>query len=465
MTTETTAAGAGRADAGPRLALGGLVARFLGRHQYVACVGLFYLYMLVPARVQEMLAVFRLAAPPAAIAFGLGYPSFTILDLAMLTLGGVVLASSPRRRTRGTTNWSLIIYVSLCVLCAAAAWVFYQLGVVPAPYGDSVLSALRVLAASVLFAATPGDSRVQARHLQNALALLFLTSFALNLAGFANTATSSNEAGRLNVAGLDFTTTSYFGCVLALSALTRSRGVRLLVLFGAGLLGVGMGGSRNAVALFIPALALVTLQRYTLRRQTIAAFSAAAVVLLPLALGAPLVIGKLPLVNRSLDDVVYYRTPQVLSPLALSTFPGVGRLSVTEPAIIGRINTWASGIELLRRSSGVPLGSDWTVQQGLAPLGVPSHAHSGYLQTALKFSLLAVFLWASWVWAAWSGLRVRSPHSAIIVFLLVSLLFDYWLLVTKATFLLFAFIRLDHLWRAGHAAPAAARAPAGALAP
>jgi hypothetical protein len=422
---------------------------------------MFYLYMLAPARVQGKLAVFRLAAPPAATAFGLGYPYFTILDLAMLALGGVVLASSRRRRPRDATNWSLIIYVSLCVLCAAAAWVFHQFGIVPAPYGDSVLSALRMLAAYVLFAAIPCDFRSRIRHLQNALALLFLTSLALNLAGFANPATSSNEAGRLNVSGLDFATTSYFGCVLALSALTLSRGLRLLVLFGVGLLGIGMGGSRNAVAIFIPVLALVTLQRYTLRRQAIAAFSAAAIVCLPLALGAPFVIEKLPLVNRSLDDLVYYRTRPVLTPLALSTFPGVGRLSLTEPAIVGRINTWASGIELLRRSRGVPLGSDWLVQQSLAPLGVPSHSHSGYLQTALKFSVLAVFLWASWAWAAWSGLRMRSPHSAILVFLLVSLIFDYWLLVNKAAFLLFAFIQLDALWRANRAALSGVGAPAG----
>ena len=465
MTTETTAAGARTADAGPRFADGGFALRLLARHQYVACVSLFYLYMLAPSRVQEELALFRLAAPPAATAFGLGYPSFTILDLAMLVLGGVVLAGSRRRRALGATNWSLIIYVSLCILCAAAAWAFHRLGVAPAPYGDSALSALRVLAAYVLFAAIPCDSRARARHVQNGLALLFLTSLALNLAGFANPATSSNEAGRLNVSGLDFTTTSYFGCVLALSALTLSRGLRLLVLFGVGLLGVAMGGSRNAVAIVIPALALVTFQRYTLRRQTIAAFSAAAIVLLPLALGAPLAIEKLPLLRRSLDDSVYYRTRPVLTPLARSTFPGVGRLPMDEPAIIGRINTWASGVELLRRSRGVPLGSDWTVQQGLAPLGVPSHAHSGYLQTALKFSLLAVILWASWAWAAWSGLRARSPYSAVIVFLLLSLCVDYWLLVTKATFLLFAFIRLDDLWRADHAAPAAVRASADAQAP
>ncbi len=464
MTTETTGAGAGTADAGPHFALGGFGAGLLGRHRYVACVGLFYLYMLAPARVQEQLAVFRLTAPPAATAFGLGYPSFTILDLAMLALGGVVLASSRRRRPRGATNWSLIVYVSLCVVCAAAAWVFYQFGVVPAPYGDSVLSALRVLAAYVLFAAIPGDSGVRARHLQNALALLFLTSLALNLVGFANPATPSNQAGRLTAAGLDFSTTSYAGTALALTALTVGRGPRQVVLFAIGIIGLLMGGGRNAIVVFLPALALVTFQRYTLRRETVGAFSVAAVLLVPLALAAPFVAERLPLLNRSLDDAVYYRKPQALTALARSTFPYIDRIPITDPAFVGRVNVWATSLDLLRRSQGVPFGSDWLAQQQLAPLGVPSHSHNGYLQTALKFGPLVVGLWAAWFLAAWRGLRARSPYSAVIVFLLLSLCVDYWLLVTKATFLLFAFLLLNGVWLAERAPRAGARAPAGAAA-
>jgi hypothetical protein len=426
---------------------------------------MFYLYMLAPARVQDKLAVFRMAAPPAATAFGLGYPYFTILDLAMLALGGVVLASSRRRRTRDATNWSLIVYVSLCVLCAGASWVFAQLGVLPTAYWDGPLSALRVVAAYVLFASIPGDSGVRARHLQNALALLFLTSLALNLVGFANPATPSNQAGRLTAAGLDFATTSYAGTALALTALTVGRGPGQVVLFAIGMVGLLIGGGRNAIVVFIPALALVMFQRYTLRRETVAAFSVAAVLLLPLALAAPFVAERLPLLNRSLDDSVYYRKPQALTALARSTFPYVDRIPITDPAFVGRVNVWATSLDLLRRSQGVPFGSDWLVQQSLAPLGVPSHSHNGYLQTALKFGPLVVGLWAAWFLAAWRGLRARSPYSAVIVFLLLSLCVDYWLLVTKATFLLFAFIGLDDLWRAEHAAAAAARAPAGAPAP
>jgi hypothetical protein len=465
MTTDATTSQAASVSARPTSALWSLVARVRLPDVSLVCVGVFYLYMLVPARIQERIAVFRLPAPPAATAYGLGYPYLTVLDLVMLALGGFVLMLSGGRRPRGATNWSLSIYVSLCVLCAAASWAFSQLGVVPTSYWDGPLSALRVVAAYVLFAAVPGDSTARARHLQNGLALLFLTSFALNLAGFANPATPSNQAGRLTAAGLDFATTSYVGAALALTALTVSRGPRQVMLFAAGMVGLLMGGGRNAIVVFIPALALVTFQRYTLRRETVAAFSVAAVLLLPLAFAAPFVTERLPLLNRSLDDPFYYRRPQVLTALARSTFPYVDRIPLTDPAFVGRVNVWATSLDLLRSSHGVPFGSDWLVQQQLARLGVPSHSHNAYLQTALKFGPLAVCLWAAWFLAAWRGLRARSPYSAAIVFLLLSLCVDYWLLVTKATLVLFVFIGLDDSWRADHANSAAVRTPAGAPAP
>jgi hypothetical protein len=464
MTTDATARGAAADRAGADFALRHLAARFPLRYLHAGCIAVFYLYMLAPARVQEKMAVFRLEAPPAAAAFGLGHPYLTILDLGMLALGGVVLTLTGGRRPTGATNWSLAIYVALCALCATVPWATSQLGLGPPSYWDSPLSALRVVAAYTLFAAISWDFRTLSRHLQNALALLFLTSFALNLAGFANPGTPSNEAGRMTASGLDFATTSYLGGALALSALTLCRGPRQLALFALGMLGLGMGGGRNAIVAFVPALALVTIQRYTLRRETVAAFSIAAVLLLPLTLMAPLVIERLPLLSRSLDDSVFYRQRPELTTLARSTFPGVDRLPLTDPAVVGRINVWATGIDLVRSSRGVPLGSDWLVQQQLAPLGVLSHSHNAYLQTALKFGPLAACLWAAWIWAAWKGLRTRSPLGAVILFLLLSLSLDYWLLVTKATFLLFAFIRIDDLWRADRAARADVRAPAGAAA-
>jgi hypothetical protein len=464
MTTDATASGAASVSARTKSALWSLAARVRLRHLSLACVGVFYLYMLVPARVQDTIAVFRLPMPPAAAAYSLGYAYLTVIDLVMLALGGFMLILFSGRRPRGATNWSLLFYVSLCVLCAAASWVFSQLGVFPTAYWDGPLSALRVIAAYLPFAAIQGDSRARARHLQNALALLFLTSVALNLAGFANPATPSNQAGRLTASGLDFATTSYAGAALALTALTMSRGPRQVVLFAIGMIGLLMGGGRNAIVVFIPALALVTFQRYTLKKETVAAFSVAAVLLVPLAFAAPFVTERLPLLNRSLDDRVYYRQPQVLSALARSTFPYVDRIPLTDPAFVGRVNVWATSLDLLRSSHGVPLGSDWLVQQQLAPLGVPSHSHNAYLQTALKFGPLAVCLWAAWFLSAWRGLRARSPYSAAIAFLMLSLLLDYWLLVTKATFVLFAFILLDGLWLADRATRTDAPAAAGAAA-
>jgi len=420
-------------------------------HQLVILGGLtlFYISMIMPARLQVTMSVVTLSPPANAVAYGVGYPYFTILDAVMLAWGlAFWFLTGAFRRTHSS---AVLVYVGVSLLSAVIAGYRYSVGLESDFFMDGVLGAVRLLAAYAVFASVPSSEARWARRLQNALAILFVVSLFLNHAGFQQAGTYSNEAGRLTASGFDFATTSYFGGVLVLSALTMAQGRRRWVLVCAGLVGLAMGGGRLALTIALPTIAFTVLRSRPVIRRTLirigligAALAVIAVVTLPSLLE------RIPTFRRSIDDAVYYVKPSELSVIAERYFPLLRSAGITHPAVLGRFNVWASALQLLDDRHWQPAGSDWRVQQGLELLGVPSHSHNGYLQTALKFGPLAFLVWVPLAGTTWRGLRRRSPYGLILLFLLLSLAFDYWMLVAKALFLLYAFAALNDRWLAEH---------------
>jgi hypothetical protein len=402
---------------------------------------LFYIYMLIPARLQEIISIFSLNEPEVAKLYGVGYAYLPALDVVILAY--VLLRQVFRKSRPKVKNWSVVTYVAASVLCGLLLWGRFALGAEHEMFWDGLLAALRLVAIYGLFTTIPGNAQLWGRRLQNGLALLIVTSLLLNFMGFANPDTPSNEAGRLNAAGLDFTTTSYLGWALVLSSITLSAGRRQALLIACGILGGFMGGARNATVLFL--VCLVWLFFLQWRRMALLV-SGLAIIPLTVAIWFPGVVSRLPAFRRTLDYDVFYQSQVMPNDAALQRFSFLKDLPLSDPAIVGRFNTWAGALELLGDLKGMPLGSDWYAQQELKPYGVPSHSHNAYLQALLKFSVLAIpIVIALWV-SAWRGIRLHSPYGMTVMFLTASMFVDYWLLVIKATFLFFAFVGLNDSW-------------------
>jgi hypothetical protein len=432
------------AGAGPAAARLGAASLRLG---LAVGVGLFYLYMLLPARLQESISLLVLAAPENALLYGVGYPYFTILDAVMLAWG--IASWVTARGRRHVRSVAVLAYVGVSLACAVIAYQRYTVGQEASFYWDGALGAVRLLAVYAVFAGTPGRESNWSRRLQDALAVLFLSSLALNLAGFGNRATLSNEANRMTASGLDFATTSYFGAVLALSAITGSAGRRRQALVVVGLVGVAMGGGRNALVIGVLTLGVMMLQGSVQVPRVVMRFALGAVALSLVALVLfPQVLARIPALQRQRDDAAYYQRRPELTPMSLRYFPFLRRSNLSEPATVGRVNTWASALALLEDRRWEPASSDWSVQKELDRFNVPSHSHNGYLQSALKFGPLAALVWLPLFVSAWRGVRARSPHGPILFFLLLSLMVDYWMLVGKALFLLYAYAGLNDAWLA-----------------
>ena len=413
-------------------------------------IALFYAYMLMPARLQETISVVTLDIPEMAVAYGVGYPYFTVLDAIMLAWGLAAWAIFSGRRQG--ISMAMLAYVGVSLAAAGIAYYRFAAGIEEAVFWDGVLGAVRLLAAYAVFAALPSSEARWGRRLQDALAVLFVMSLLLNLAGFQNRSTFSNEAGRLTASGFDFATTSYFGVALILTAITISHGRRRQLLIAIGLIGVAMGGGRIAAAMAALTLGVMMLQGRPRTARLAVKLALGGVVLAVIVVAiVPELLERIPTLRRQQDDAAYYQNPPQLSPEALNYFPFLRSWGLNEPAVIGRFNTWAAAIQLVQERKWQPAGSDWRVQQGLALHGVPSHSHHAYLQSAIKFGPLAALVWLPLFASAWRGMRGRSPYGPVLFMLLVSLMFDYWLLVAKALFLLYAFAALNDAWLAQHA--------------
>jgi hypothetical protein len=407
-------------------------------------LALFYAYMLIPARVMEATSLFRLEAPDAARRYGIGYPYFTVLELLMVAY--VLLVRGTGRVPRAAPNWGLRLYLGVGVLCALWLWARCALAGQPM-FWDGPLAALRLGVVYALFVSLPIDNARRIRAVQNGLLLLFVISFILNLGGFANQLHArANLAGRMTAAGFDYSTTGYWGCGLALVSLTLATGRRQALLLAAGLFAATMAGARNPFALFVVCVLLTIYLQRGLGKAAACVLVALALAAGLTALVAPSAFGRLPLFARSLDDPLVYG--QGVSPTAetLRLLPFLRAAPPQSPAVLGRINTWLRSARLVPAALWEPLGSDWLVQVRLREVGALSHAHNGYLQTLLKFGVLAVPIWLTLAVGLWRGLRARSPYASLLLFLMASLLVDYWLLVIKSAFLFLAVVWLNDQW-------------------
>jgi len=93
-----------------------------------------------------------------------------------------------------------------------------------------------------------------------------------------------------------------------------------------------------------------------------------------------------------------------------------------------------------------PLGyvdSDWSIQEKLVTAGFPSHTHSNYLQSYLRFGPWAVLFWGVFAYQAAIGLKRNSPYAPAMCFVLVGSFFDYYSFVTKAMIIVFIITSLN----------------------
>jgi hypothetical protein len=112
----------------------------------------------------------------------------------------------------------------------------------------------------------------------------------------------------------------------------------------------------------------------------------------------------------------------------------------------GRANAWGSGLEVIANVRARPLASDWCVQQHLVKAEYYTHTHNTYLQMFLKYGPFAVIIWFILARTLYHGFVAGSPYAIILALIMLGWLFDYWLFMTKATFVYFALIRLNEKW-------------------
>jgi hypothetical protein len=384
---------------------------------------LLYAYFAMPFIVDEKLSVISLRIPPQADAFGTVWPYYSLIHLAAFLIAcGLFVLGSGRCIL---SNKFLLAYLAVNLIAVGAFPLATPAG--QPMYWDYALEFVRL--ASLTFLATAVlevrnyDPAILARCLLIVLAIPLSFLLISNPVHFL-----AQRSGRVNGPGLEITSTGHAGAIALLLGislpLSQRYRIPMMVLGSTALI---LSGSRIpfALALLIATIHLWRQARSFSRRLAIVG-TVAGLAGIAVALGSTGSVGG----GR------------------FGTLTGDSGALETEYTV-GRGIALLTTMEML---SEHPLGyvdSDWAIQRELAELGFPSHTHSHYFQSYLRYGPLMALFWGVLIWFAVAGSRAGSPYAGCLWFIVIGSALDYYGFVTKAMVVVFMIAFLNEAYVRG----------------
>ncbi len=378
---------------------------------------LLYLCFATPFALDKNFIVLSLMEPPQAQIFGTVMPYYTAFQLLALILGGVLFLMGPHRAV--VTNLAFTTYSSVNLIGILLLPFLVKSG--QPTYWDFALEFLR-LSSMVLLAGTVLEAR-KFNPLVLVRCLLIVLSVPLVFLATTNpTEFLHARYGRVNGPGLEVTSTGHVAALaLLLGICVRLPARYRIPLIGLAAVMLLLSGARIPLALAV-IIIVVKLWRETERmaKRFVLVSGVAAITLILLVLAqSKLIAGG-----------------------RVGSLTGSSSGLTTEYAVGRGVAVMTSG-ELLAAHPFGYVDSDWSIQDGLVELGWPSHTHSNYFQSYLRFGPFALAFWGVLIWRTRKGSRVGSPYTSCLWFVLIGSTLDYYGFVTKAMLVVFMICELN----------------------
>jgi hypothetical protein len=378
----------------------------LGRFGEILLYGCFAM----PFAVESSLALFSLRMPSQAVIFGTVWPYYSVVHLTALLVGCGLFLLGSRRSLFSNRVFIAYAAVNLIAICLIP---FLTPRGQPV-YWDYALEFLRlsslVLLATTVLEYRRFDPRVLAHCLLIVAAIPLVFLVLGNPADFLFA-----RAGRVNGPGLELTSTGHIAAIVLLLGISLPlpkayRGVMIAL----GIVDLLLSGARIP---FVLALGIAIVQLWYRTKR---------------------LIGKIAIAATIAGSVAtVFALGSASSPIGrLATLTGNSEALETEYTV-GR------GMALLttmKMFSEHPLGyvdSDWAIQRELVDLGFPSHTHSHYFQSYLRYGPLMFVFWGMLIAETVRATRRQSPYATTLWFIAIGSALDYYGFVTKAMLVVF----------------------------
>ena len=390
---------------------------------------LLYLCFATPFALDKNFIVLSLMEPPQAQIFGTVMPYYTVIQLLALILGGALLLLGPHRAV--VTNWAFTTYFAVNLIGIATLPFLVKSG--QPIYWDFALELLR-LSSMVILAGAVLEARKFNPLLLVRCLLIVLSVPLVYLAASNPTEFLHARSGRVNGPGLEITSTGHVAALaLLLGICVRLPARYRIPLIGLATVMLLLSGARIPLALAV-IIIVVKLWRETERKARrfalVSGVAAITLILLVLAQSKLIAGGRVGSLTGSSS-------------------------SLTAEYAVGRGVAAMTAGELLAAHPFGYVDSDWSIQDGLVDLGWPSHTHSNYFQSYLRFGPLALVFWGVLIWRTRKGSRLGSPYTSCLWFVLIGSTLDYYGFVTKAMLVVFMIYELNeaHIRRASDESP------------
>ena len=377
---------------------------------------LLYAYFLLPFGAEKVMSMFSLTAPAQAEEFGTVFPVYTFAHLLALCIGVVLLILVGLQPIKLNKP-----FVAYCVAnLAAIPWMFIFHTSSDPLYWDYVLELFRLFSLALLAIVVLEERHYDPYVLVRCLAPLLIIPVALVIFTNVRDFLSARE-GRINAPGLEITSTGHISAIAVIlgMSLPLRRPIRA-VLFLVGGVSLLQSGSRLALLGCLVCAGIVVWRQHksTMHRAR--------------SLIAVVILGAL---------AIWFGSTNLSGAERLGTLSDSETL--TEEIASGRALAFLAACTVIYDH---PLGyvdSDWSIQEKLVTAGFPSHTHSNYLQSYLRFGPWAILFWGVFAYQTAIGLKRSSPYAPAMCFVLVGSLFDYYTFVTKAMIIIFIIASLN----------------------
>jgi hypothetical protein len=389
---------------------------------------LLYVCFAVPFIVDQKLALVSFNMPHQAELFVTVWPYFSLLHFFALVVGGALLFGKSNRPI--IRNPSLVAYAAVNMIGIAA--LSFLSGDQETLYWDFALEFMRLFSLVILATAVNDARNFSPLVLVRGFLILLLIPLAFLIAtnptGFL-----VERGGRVNGPGLELTSTGHVAALAFLFGISVPLPNKYrFPLIGLAVLVLLLSGARIpfALALLMAVAQILHSNKSSAKRFTLLAALAG---LTTLALAAS--------------------TMSIIGGGHVGTLTGDRAGMETEYAM-GRGIAFFTSIELIVEH---PLGyrdSDWSIQEDLVRHGWPSHTHSNYFQSYLRYGPLILVFWGILAVRAYRGWRSSSPYASCLLFVLIGSAFDYYGCITKAMLLVFMLASLNEAFLVRAAQPA-----------
>lgn len=374
---------------------------------------LLYICFAAPFAIDKSSAILSIAEPYQAQIFGTIQPYYTLYQLLALVVGLALFILKPYRTI--VANCTFIVYTLVNVIGIAVLVLLALSG--NHVYWDYALEFLRLFSLVILAETVIEFHGFNPIILVRCMLILLIIPIAY-LAFSDPSGFLYARGGRVNGPGLELTSTGHVAAIALLLGwlvpLPNRYKISLVILSVIVLL---LSGARIPFVLvvMICAVKMFCLTKLSIKK----------VILFISVIG----IVSFALWLNKADLIVGGRIGSIAN----------GKSNIMEEYTVGRGIAVIDSKEMLSRHPYGYIDSDWSIQEELVLLGFPSHTHSNYVQSYLRFGPLALVFWGVLIWRAHKGSRRKSPYATCLWFIVLGSIFDYNGCITKVMLILFIF--------------------------